>query len=64
MNYAMFCLFRPLEEYVCPSILNVGALNFVALLGCYVKILFGSHLPFVKHDVSTMIWFSEFYYSV
>jgi hypothetical protein len=56
---AMFGLFCNLEEYVVPSILTVGTLCFVILLGYMLKFV---HLPFVKCDVSTVISILEFYY--
>jgi hypothetical protein len=56
----MLGVFRPLEEYVDPSIVTVGALFFVSFLDC-VKIFFGIRLSFVEH-VSTIIWIIEFYY--
>jgi hypothetical protein len=34
VDYAMLGPFRPLEEYVGPTILTVGALCFVVLLAC------------------------------
>jgi hypothetical protein len=44
----MLCLFHPLEEYVGPSILTVGALHFIILLGCMFKFsLECVYLPFV-----------------
>jgi hypothetical protein len=56
----MLGLFRPLEEYVGPSILTVGALCFVVLLGCMLTFSLESVcLPFVKRDV---IWILECYY--
>jgi hypothetical protein len=45
MDCTMFCLFHPLEEHVHPSILNVGALYFIALLGCMLKF----SLEFIFH---------------
>jgi hypothetical protein len=42
-------IFFPLEEHVDPSILTVGALSFVVLLGCMLN--FSSefvYLPFVQ----------------
>jgi hypothetical protein len=38
MDYTMFYLFCPLEEYAHPSILNVGALCFIALLDFMLKL--------------------------
>jgi hypothetical protein len=58
----MLGLFRPLEENVGPSILTVGALCFVVLLGFMLKI--SSEFvcfPFVERDVSTVILSLEFY---
>jgi hypothetical protein len=44
----MLSLFHPLEEYVGPSILTVGALHFIILLGCMLKFsLECIYLPFV-----------------
>jgi hypothetical protein len=38
MDQAMLSVFRPAEEYVSPSILTVGALFFVVLVGCMIKL--------------------------
>jgi hypothetical protein len=38
-DYAMLGLFSPLEECVGPTILTVGALHFIILLGCMLKFL-------------------------
>jgi hypothetical protein len=52
----MFGLFRPLDEYVGPAILNVGALCFVFFLGCMLKFtLEFVCLPFVERDISCII---------
>jgi hypothetical protein len=57
----MFGLFCPLEEYGGPSILAVGALCFVVLLGCMLIFsLEFIYLPFVERDISTLIWILEF----
>jgi hypothetical protein len=56
----MLGLFRPLEDYVGPSILTVVALCSVAFLGCMLK--FSSEfvcLPFVERDISTISSFEE-----
>jgi hypothetical protein len=54
-------LFRPLAMYAAPSILTVGFLYFVLFLCC----MFGFpsefvSLPFVEHNISTVIWILEF----
>jgi hypothetical protein len=56
MDSAMLGLFRPLEKYVGPSILTVGALCFVVLLGCMLKFsLAFLYLPFEERAISTLI---------
>jgi hypothetical protein len=52
----MLGLFRPLEEYVSPSILTVGALCFGVLLGCMLKFyLEFVYTPFAERDISIVI---------
>jgi hypothetical protein len=63
MDWAMFGLFRPLEEYVVPPILTVGALCFVIFLGFMLNYsLEVVCLPFAERDISTPIWILEHYY--
>jgi hypothetical protein len=62
MDYASSLLFRPLEEYVGPSILTVGTLCFVLFLGCILKLFRNSCLPIVERDIPTVICILEFYY--
>jgi hypothetical protein len=54
----MLGLFRPLEEYVGPSIVTVGAICFVVFFGLYVKI-FGIRLSPIRRTVIRIL---EFYY--
>jgi hypothetical protein len=57
----MLCLFRPLKEYVAASILTVGTLHFVFLLGCMSRNSVESLYSSVrKIDVSPMILVLEF----
>jgi hypothetical protein len=59
----MFGAFRPLEEYVGPSIATLGALPFVVFLDCMLTFTSESAcLSFVELEVSTVIWILEFYY--
>lgn len=52
---------RGLEEYAGPSILTVGVQCFVLFLCCMLEYSWESlHLPFVAHDISIVIWISEF----
>jgi hypothetical protein len=56
----MLGLFRPLEEYVGPSILPVDAISLLrCVLKCSVEYFC---LPFVGRDVSTVNWIYVFYY--
>jgi hypothetical protein len=63
MHKAMFGIFCPLEEYVGPSILTVGALCFVVLVGhVYTFSLEFIYLPFVERGISNVIWIFKFYF--
>jgi hypothetical protein len=49
----MHGLFRPLEEYVGPSILTVGILRFVFFSGCMLELPSESAcLPFLERDIA------------
>jgi hypothetical protein len=62
-DQAMLGLFRPDEKHVSPTILTAGALGFFDVLGCMLKFsLESACLPFLEHDISTMIWILECYY--
>jgi hypothetical protein len=55
-DYVMRGLFRPLEEYACPSILDVVYLCFIFLLGCMLEFSSVSAcVPFVACDICTVI---------
>jgi hypothetical protein len=57
----MLSLFLPFEEYVGPTVLTVGVLYFVFLLSCMLTFsLEFVCLPFVEHDLSTVIGMLEF----
>jgi hypothetical protein len=57
MKWAVFGLFRALEEYVGPSTLAVGVLYFVSFSG--YMLVFSSESacrPFVARDIPIVIW--------
>jgi hypothetical protein len=59
----MLGLFHPLEEYVGPSIITVGILCFVVLLGGMLTFSFEFvGLTFAERGVFTVMWILEFNY--
>jgi hypothetical protein len=55
MNQAAIGLFHPLEEYIGPSVLTVGAKCFIDFLGCLLKFSFRFRISDKRPDLQQII---------